>query len=58
MSEEKHPPVLDTDWDTINSLPPILKKVALELVSLGKIRIAEVVPGNTSPSEPARRRRE
>lgn len=57
MSESKNPSVLVTDWGTVESLPPLLKKVTLELVRLGKIRIDNTPPGDISPLEPDRRHR-
>ena len=41
MAESKYPDIFSTDQDTIDSLPPIYKKICLELVLLGKIKIVD-----------------
>jgi len=54
MPERKKPGVFVTTRDTIDSLTPVLKKVALELVRRGDIRIVDVPPGKTTPAKPVR----
>ena len=41
MAGSKYPDIFCTDQDTIDSLPPIYKKICLELVLLGKIKIVD-----------------
>jgi hypothetical protein len=57
MSEAKKTRVHVTTWDTVDTLPPVLKKIAAELIKLGKIRIVEVPPRNKLPAAPDRRHR-
>ena len=41
MAKSRYPDIFCTDQDTIDSLPPIYKKICLELVLLGKIKIVD-----------------
>lgn len=41
MTGARYPEIFFTDQDTIDSLPPIYKKICLELVLLGKIKIVD-----------------